>query len=78
MTVHRYEVGLLVDGVEKLIECDDTYPDVHDWKTAVEFAMLLIKHGSPHSKVELLFSKDFESEEYEGYDYIHSTPPVIM
>ena len=78
MTVHRYEIGLLVDGHEELVECDDTYPDVHDWKSAVDFAFYLTYYMKPDAKIDLLYSKDFESEEYKGYDYIHSTPPVIM
>ena len=93
MSVDRYKIGLSVNGTEKIVECDDTYPDVHDWKSAVDFAFRLVKYthlrkqtnGSPHRplneidpKIELLFCEDWESEEYKGYDYVHDTPTVIM
>ena len=78
MSVDRYKVGLSVNGTEKIVECDDTYPDVHDWKSAVEFAFKLVDYNIPDAKIDLLFCEDWESEEYKDYDYVHSVPPNIM
>ena len=56
------------------IKIDDTYPAVNDWETATTFAMQLIlrKHGD--CDIEFLFCKDYISEEYKKYGYIHETP----
>ena len=78
MSVDRYKIGLSVNGTEKIVECDDTYPDVHDWKSAVEFAFKLVDYNIPDAKIHLLFCEDWESEEYKDYDYVHSVPPNIM
>ena len=34
MTVYAYEVTLEVDGLESVVQLDDTYPSINDWKTA--------------------------------------------
>jgi len=78
MSVDRYKIGLLVDGLEKIVECDDTYPDVHDWRSAVDFAFNLVRYMKDDPNIELMFCEDWESEEYKGYNYVHDTPTVIM
>ena len=55
MSVDRYKIGLSVNGTEKIVECDDTYPDVHDWRSAVDFAFKLVDFNIPDAKIDLLF-----------------------
>jgi hypothetical protein len=78
MPAQRYEIGLLVDGVETIAEIDDTYPTVYNWDTAVEFAIRLAKHSYPDIEVELLFSKQWNIEGLEGVDFIFDTPTILQ
>ena len=74
MPIMAYDIGMLIDGKENVIKIDDTSPAVNDWETATTFAMQLIlrKHGD--CDIEFLFCKDYISEEYKKYDYIHEAP----
>lgn len=75
MTVYAYEVRLEVDGLESVVQLDDTYPSINDWKTATHFAMLLARHNHPDAvNIELVSVSEYESEEYEDYDYIFPSP----
>ena len=75
MTVYAYEVTLEVDGLESVVQLDDTYPSINDWKTATHFAMLLARHNHPDAvNIELVSVSEYESEEYEDYDYIFPSP----
>ena len=74
MAITAYDIGILIDGEENIIKIDDTYPAVNNWETATTFALQLImrKHGD--CDIEFLFCKDYPSEEYKKYGYIHETP----
>jgi hypothetical protein len=74
MPIMAYDIGILVDGKEKVIKIDDTYPAVNDWETATIFAIQLITSRYGESDIEFLFCKDYPSEEYKKYGYIHEAP----
>jgi PHD/YefM family antitoxin component YafN of YafNO toxin-antitoxin module len=79
MTVYAYEVTLEVDGLESVVQLDDTYPSINDWKTATHFAMLLARHNHPDAvNIELVSVSEYESEEYEDYDYIFPSPVKLQ
>ena len=42
MAIMAYDIGILVDGKERVVQIDDTYPAVNDWETATIFAIQLI------------------------------------
>ena len=75
MTVHAYEITLDIDGEESVVQLDDTYPSVNDWKTATHFAMMLARHNYPDAvHIDLVSASEFEAEEFAEYDYIYPTP----
>lgn len=79
MTVYAYEVTLEVDGLESVVQLDDTYPSVNDWKTATHFAMMLARHNHPDAvHIELVSVSEYESEEYEDYGYIFPSPVILQ
>ena len=78
MAIMAYDIGILVDGKEKVVHIDDTYPAVNDWETATIFAIQLITSRYGESDIEFLFCKDYPSEEYKKYGYIHETPIRIQ
>ena len=78
MAVMAYEIALIVDGEEHIIVFDDTYPSVSDWESATIFAMHLVLRQNPNSDIELLYNKDYPSEEYAEYGYIHEAPIRIQ
>ena len=79
MTAYAYEVTLEVDGLESVVQLDDTYPSINDWKTATHFAMLLARHNHPDAvNIELVSVSEYESEEYEDYDYIFPSPVKLQ
>ena len=47
MTVMGYDITVEIDGVESVVQLDDTYPAVNDWRTATEFALQLAGHMHP-------------------------------
>lgn len=78
MIINAYEITLEVDGLESVVELDDTYPSVNDWKTATHFAMMLARHSHPEAvHIELVSVAEYEAEEYEEYDYIYPSPVVL-
>jgi hypothetical protein len=70
MKIMGYEIVVEIDGVESVIQLDDTYPAINDWHTATEFAMRLAAHEHPDANHEL--------EEYKQYDFIHEAPFMIQ
>lgn len=75
MAINAYEVTMEIDGIESVVQLDDTYPSVNDWKTATHFALLLARHNHPDAvHIELVSVSEYEAEEYAEYDYIYPTP----
>lgn len=65
MPTNAYEVTLEIDGIESVVQLDDTYPSVEDWKTATHFAMMLARHNHPDAvHIELVSVAEYEAEEY--------------
>ena len=78
MRVMGYDVTIEIDGVESVVQLDDTYPAVSCWKTATEFAMLLAGHIHPDAdNISFVDVAEFEMEEYKAYGYIHDAPMVL-
>jgi PHD/YefM family antitoxin component YafN of YafNO toxin-antitoxin module len=79
MTVYAYEVTLEIDGVESVVQLDDTYPSIEDWKSATHFALLMARHNHPDAvNIDLVSVSEYEAEEYEEYDYIYPTPVALQ
>lgn len=78
MTINAYEVTLDIDGVESVVQLDDTYPAVEDWKTATHFAIMMAQHMHPEAvNIDLISVSEYEAEEFAEYDYIHPAPLAI-
>ena len=79
MKVMGYDVTVEVDGVESVVQLDDTYPAVNDWKSATEFAMALADHKHPDAiDISFVECSEFELEEYKSYGYIHEAPMILQ
>lgn len=79
MPVFAYEVTLDIDGVESVVQLDDTYPSIECWKSATHFALLMARHNHPDAvNIDLLSVSEYEAEEYEEYDYIYETPVQLQ
>jgi hypothetical protein len=79
MKIMGYEITVEIDGVESVIELDDTYPSIRDWKTATEFAMLLARDQHQNAvHIDFVQCGEYELEEYAKYDYIHEAPFKLM
>lgn len=79
MKVMGYDVTVEIDGVESVVQLDDTYPAVNDWQTATEFALQLADHMHPYAKdISFVDCAAFELEEYKSYGYIHEAPCVLQ
>ena len=74
MSVMAYEVTLKIDGTNSIVTLDDTYPAVRDWVTATEFAIHLVLHDSPDSRVDFMDCAEYEHEEYKKWGYIYEAP----
>lgn len=79
MKVMGYDVTIDIDGVESVVQLDDTYPSVKDWQSASEFAMHLADHMHPNAE-NILFVEcsEFELEEYKSYGFIHEAPYMLQ
>ena len=79
MRVMAYDVTLELDGVESVVQLDDTYPSIRDWKTATEFAIQLARHIHPDVvHIDFVDCKEFRLEEFDKYDYVHEAPYVLQ
>ena len=79
MIVHGYDIVMEIDGVESVVQLDDTYPSVEDWKTATEFAMRLAQVMHPDANmIDFVQCEEYEMEEYAEYDYIYETPCTLQ
>ena len=79
MTVYAYEVTLEIDGQESVIQLDDTYPSVDDWKSATHFALLLARETYPDAvNIELVSVSEYEAEEFAEYDNIYPAPMALQ
>ena len=79
MKIMGYDVTVEVDGVESVVQLDDTYPSVHDWHSATEFAMALADHIHPDAtNISFVECSEFELEEYKSYGYIHEAPMMLQ
>ncbi len=79
MLVMGYDITLEVDGVESVVQLDDTYPQVCDWRSATEFAIHLADHMHPEAKkIAFVDCAEFELEEYKPYGFIHECPMALQ
>jgi len=79
MKIMGYEIVVEIDGVESVIQLDDTYPAINDWHTATEFAIRLAQHEHPDAnQIDFVECGEFEMEEYKQYDFIHEAPFMIQ
>ena len=79
MLINAYEVIIEIDGEESVIQLDDTYPSIEDWKTATHFAFMLARHNYPEAvHIDLVSVSEYEAEEYEEYDYIYPSPMALQ
>lgn len=75
MRILGYDITLEVDGIETVVQLDDTYPSIDDWKSASEFAVRLAQHEHPEAiSIDFVSCAEFEMEEYEEYGFIHEAP----
>jgi hypothetical protein len=79
MRVMGYDITVEVDGVESVVQLDDTYPSIKDWHSATEFAMALADHVHPEANIiNFVECAEFEMDEYKSYDYIHEAPVALQ
>lgn len=78
MPVMAYEVTLVIDKKNVIVKLDDTYPSVNDWRTASEFAILMMKRSEPKSEVEFVDCIEKVHEIYSKWGYISESPPSIQ
>ena len=79
MKIMGYEVVVEIDGVESVVQLDDTYPSIRDWHTATEFAMQLADHMHPDAEqINFVECGEYEMEEYKQYEYIHQAPYMLQ
>jgi len=79
MLINAYEVIIEIDGEESVIQLDDTYPSIEDWKTATHFAFMLARHNYPEAvHIDLVSVSEYEAEEYAEYDYIYPSPMALQ
>ena len=78
MLINAYEVIIEIDGEESVIELDDTYPSIEDWKTATHFSFMLARYNYPEAThIDLVSVSEYEAEEYEDYEYIYPAPMAL-
>jgi len=75
--LQAYEVTLGIDDVPSVVKLDDTMPNVSDWKSAVETAMLLAQMQTPLANIEMLECKEYVPDEFVGIDYAYPIPLTI-
>lgn len=78
MPVMAYEVTLTIDSKNIIVKLDDTYPSVSDWRSASEFAILMMKRSEPDSEVEFVDCTERVHEIYSSWGYISETPPSFQ
>ena len=79
MLVIGYEVKVKVDGEERLIQLEDTYPSIFDWHSATNFAMMLARESHPEAvNIEFLECGEYEMDEYKQYPFIHEAPFAVQ
>ena len=76
--LQAYEVTLGIDDMPSIVSLDDTMPNVSDWKSAVETAMLLAQIQSPLASIEMLSCKEYTPDEFTGIDYAYPIPMVVQ
>ena len=75
--IQAYEVTIGIDDVPSVVNLDDTMPNVNDWKSAVETAMLLAQMQTPLANIEMLECKEYVPDEFSGIDYAYPIPLTI-
>jgi len=78
MAVMAYDVTLEIDGEPSVVKLDTTYPAVHSWNSAVEFAIHMAIHDHPGTKIEFIDCAEYVHAEYTNYGYIHDAPMVLQ
>jgi len=75
MKIMGYDIVIDIDGVESVIQLDDTYPAIKDWQTATEFAMLLAREAHPDAiNFGFVECGEYELDEYKSYPYVFDAP----
>ena len=78
MPVMAYEVTLVIDKKNVIVKLDDTYPSVNDWRSASEFAILMMKRSEPDSEVEFVDCTEKVHEIYSKWGYISESPLTVQ
>jgi hypothetical protein len=78
MAVMAYDVTLEIDGEPSVVKLDTTYPAVHSWNSAVEFAIHMAIHDHPETKIEFIDCAEYVHVEYTNYGFIHDAPMVLQ
>jgi hypothetical protein len=78
MAVMAYDVTLEIDGEPSVVKLDTTYPAVHSWNSAVEFAIHMAIHDHPEAKIEFIDCAEYVHVEYTNYGFIHDAPMVLQ
>jgi hypothetical protein len=79
MLVKGYEVIVDIDGDEKIIEIDDLYPAIYDWKSASDFAMMMAHEFNPKAnQIDFVECTEYEMAEYRKYPYIFPAPFAVQ
>ena len=74
-----YEIVVEIDGVENVVQLDDTYPSINNWHTATEFAMRLADSMHPEANdIQFVECGEYEMDEYKEYDFIHEAPYMLQ
>ena len=75
MIINGYEIVVEIDGVKSLINLDDLYPSIKDWKSATDFAMMMAHEFNPDAvSIDFVECGEFEIEEYKSIPFIHEAP----
>ena len=79
MKIMGYEIVVEIDGVENVVQLDDTYPSINNWHTATEFAMRLADSMHPEANdIQFVECGEYEMDEYKEYDFIHEAPYMLQ
>ena len=79
MKIMGYEIVVEIDGVESVVQLDDTYPSINNWHTATEFAMKLADSMHPEANdIQFAECGEYEMEEYKQDDFIHEAPYMVQ
>ena len=73
-----YDVTLMIDGQQSVLNLDNTMPSVHNWVSAIETATLVVKMNKPSAKIDLLDCKEYVPLGLDNIEYFYPSPTTIQ